>query len=212
MNQEEARETGSIAKNDRILALSDGLFAFAMTLLVLGLQVPTRDKISPAQLPRYVLSLHSSFLVWVISFLVIGSFWLGHHRLFDLLEGHDQRLAWLNLLLLLSIAFLPFPTGLIGQYGDTRFAVVFYAGSLFFSASVFMLMTWDASHDRRLLRKEASDEAVRVGLVRGATMQCVCLISIFASFVSLTAAIWSWLLIPVAQRLAVTVSRRLAAS
>jgi uncharacterized membrane protein len=195
-----AIEPGS--SNDRILALSDGVFAFAMTLLVLGLKVPDRSEVPPSALPRQVLSQWPGFLTWVISFLVIGTFWMAHHRQFKQLRSHDNRLVWLNLLLLLCVAFLPFPTALIGQYSDTQFAVIFYACSMLITSLSLMLIGLYAARSKLLVVGAVSGQSVRAGLVRGLTVEAICLLSIALSFVSLTAATLSWALIPVAHRFA----------
>jgi len=188
--------------NDRILSLSDCVFAFAMTLLVLGIDVPRAAQVSAAQLPRHVLEQWPSFLVWVISFLVIGSFWMAHHRLFKELQSHDDRLAFLNLVLLLGVAFLPFPTALIGQYSNSQFAVILYAASMFLTSSCMSLIGWHAAHAAGLVRSEAARRRLRDGRIRGLTLQAVCLVSVAVSFVTLTGAMLCWALIPFAHRFA----------
>jgi uncharacterized membrane protein len=199
---EKLPRAGELPGNARVQALSDGVFAFAMTLLVLGLEIPKPPGIAPSQLPHYVIGQWPSFLAWIISFLVIGSFWMAHHRLFSSLGSHDDGFVWLNLLVLLSVAFMPFPTSLIGQYSDSQFAVVFYACSLLLAACLMMLLQIYIARHQNLLHDPTSAAALRMGFIRSLAVEVVCLISIGVSFLSPSAALWCWTLILPAQRLA----------
>jgi uncharacterized membrane protein len=202
LENQKLRRAEELPGNERIQALSDGVFAFAMTLLVLGLEIPKPPVVAPAQLARYVLGQWPSFLAWVIAFLVIGSFWMAHHRLFKWIGSHDDGVAWLNLLVLLSVAFMPFPTSLIGRYSDSRFAVIFYACSLLLAASLMTLLQVYLARHQHLLHDRASVATIHAGLLRSLAVEVVCLISIGVSFLSPSAALWCWALIPPAQRLA----------
>ena len=100
----------------RVLAFSDGMFAIAMTLLVIGIEVPDlADADSVADLADALGDSSDSITSFVISFAVIGRYWLAHHNLFSLLGAFDRGLIGLNLVYLGLIAFLPFPTALFGQ-------------------------------------------------------------------------------------------------
>lgn len=74
-------------------------------------------------MPRQVLGLAPNIISFAISFLVIGSYWLAHRRIFHFIARYDHRLLRLNLLFLLCVAFMPFPSALLGRYGDAQFAV-----------------------------------------------------------------------------------------
>lgn len=90
----------------RILALSDGVFAIAITLLVIQIALPAT---AGADLPSALLRLWPRYLAYVLSFLVIARFWFSHHLAFRLITRYDGILVWLNLVLLMFVAFLPFP-------------------------------------------------------------------------------------------------------
>lgn len=92
----------------RILALSDGVFAIALTLLVLEIAVPATT--SDARLPKALLGLWPRYIAYLLSFVVIARFWVTHRLTFRLIGCGDDTLVWLNLLLLMFVAFLPFPT------------------------------------------------------------------------------------------------------
>lgn len=200
MQRSDMAEVDDAPDNGRILALSDGVFAFAMTLLVLGIPVPP-DDLPADQLAKYVLGHGTGFFIWVLSFLVIGTFWSAHHRLFKDLRSHDEPLILLNLIVLLCVAFMPYPTVLIGRYGNSQFAVILYAATLFATSSAMMLISLRALRMPALARSDAARARVRQGMMRGLSLQAVCIISIAVSFVSSGAALLCWALIPVAQRL-----------
>jgi uncharacterized membrane protein len=102
-----------------------------MTLLVLEIQVPDIPaNLVAEELPEQLLGLWPKYLSYVISFLVILSFWMAHHSIFSAIRGYDKVLIWLNLLFLMFVAFLPFPTSLLGDYGNQQVVVVIYTGSV----------------------------------------------------------------------------------
>jgi uncharacterized membrane protein len=116
---------------DRIIFFSDGVFAIAITLLVIGIRVPSLPSdVGNAELSRHLLDEWPRVLSYAVSFAVIGLYWIGHHRAFAHIRRFDHRLIVLNLLFLGLIAFLPWPTAVVGRYGGHRSAVVLYATSL----------------------------------------------------------------------------------
>jgi uncharacterized membrane protein len=113
--------------NERIIALSDGVFAIFITLLVLKVRVPDIPAaLVAAELPHALVDLLPKFMSHVISFAVLGIYWVGHHTMFMYIKRHDRVLLWLNILFLLFVSSMPFPTGLLGQYGDQQIALVIY--------------------------------------------------------------------------------------
>src|ERR1700710_2487095 len=108
---------------DRLGAFSDGVFAIAITLLVLNLQVPD---VPGKDLGKAISDLSAGFLAYGIGFAVVGGFWYDHHRLFSRLRHGSGRLVLVNLLLLACIGMMPFTTNLLGRY-DEPLAVPLYA-------------------------------------------------------------------------------------
>lgn len=119
----------------RIVAFSDGVFAIAITLLVLNLEVPPSGDDSAA-LASDLLELWPHLLAYVISFAVIGRFWLVHHRFFTTLGGFDGTLMVLNLAYLALIVLVPFSSDLLGEFGELAPAVMVYAGIIGLAALV----------------------------------------------------------------------------
>jgi len=148
-------------RTGRLEAFSDGVFAIAITLLVLDIAVPASAE---AHLLRSVADLWPSYLAYVVSVSTIGALWLGHVAITEYLERTDVGFVRLNLLLLLVIAFLPFPTRLfaefIGKDSPERVAVTIYGLSLLL-ASTLLLVLWRYAVRYRLVRPDAADEEVQ---------------------------------------------------
>ncbi|WP_448663187.1 TMEM175 family protein [Sphingomonas sp. CJ20] len=128
---------------ERLTFFSDAVFAIAITLLVIEIRPPVLHGADDAALRAGLLALAPNYIGFIVSFFVIGRFWLGHHRLFGQLARADDRLVFANLVLLLGIAFLPFPTAVFSEYANLRTATLFYAGWLvvlgLFNANVVRL-------------------------------------------------------------------------
>ena len=107
----------------RIEALSDGVFAVAMTLLIIDIRVPDLSS-DPGfgRLARDVLSLWPHFVTYAVSFLIVGLYWVSHHLLFDLIRRTDRGLMWINLFFLLFVVVIPFSTALLGSHNHNYFA------------------------------------------------------------------------------------------
>ena len=119
-----------LAKN-RIEALADGIFAVAMTLLVLDIKSPQNLRYETTDdLVDHLLTLAHSFAMYAISFLVLAIFWIGHHVLFHFVRHVDRRLLWLNVAFLLCVTFVPFSTDLLGDHGHLPLPVVVYGLNL----------------------------------------------------------------------------------
>src|SRR5918998_1397528 len=125
---------------DRLIFFSDAIFAIVMTLLILEIRAP--DNVPPdvaaTEVPNLVWALWPKFFSYVLSFLVIGTYWIAHHQTFRYVRSYNRALLWLNLAFLLNVTFVPFPTDLLGEYGELRFSGIFYAASL---GTVRLLLT-----------------------------------------------------------------------
>jgi TMEM175 potassium channel family protein len=97
----------------RVEAFSDGVFAIAITLLIIEVRVPHAGA---GDLAGELADLWPSYSAYVVSFIIIGIIWVNHHQIFERIVGVDRPLLFLNLLMLLTVAFLPFPTALLGEY------------------------------------------------------------------------------------------------
>ncbi len=125
----------------RVEAFSDGVFAIAITLLILEIKVPREDAAGP--LAAQLMRLWPSYLAFLASFANIGVMWLNHHRLFGLIRRSDDGLVGLNLLLLLGVTFVPFPTAVLAEHllgHEQRTAGLLYAGTFVALAIVFNVL------------------------------------------------------------------------
>jgi uncharacterized membrane protein len=178
---------------DRIVFFSDAVFAIAITILVLDIRVP--DGLSPAELPAEVLGLWPKYLGYAISFLVLAVYWQAHHRVFKPIRGYDGTLVWLNFFFLMAIAFLPFPTSLLGEYGGQRISVAVYGANAAAASLLLSAISWYAIKGHRLVAHDLDEEQGRLRWLQGLAVAAVFLASIGVSFFSPTAAMYSWLLL-----------------
>ena len=180
---------------DRIVFFSDAVFAIAITILVLDIQVPYG--LSPAKLPAEVLGLWPKYLSYVVSFLVLAIYWQAHHRVFRPIRGYDGTLVWLNFLFLMAVAFLPFPTSLLGEYGREQVSVVIYAANAAVASLLLSAISWYAGRGHRLVPPDHDDEESKIRRLQGLAVPAVFLASIGVSFFSPMAAMYSWLLLAI---------------
>ena len=149
----------------RILALSDGVFAIAMTLLTLEIAVPAAT--IDTHLPKALLELWPQYLAYFLSFVVIARFWVAHHLYFRLIGRYDSVLVWRNLLLLMFVAFLPFPTAVLGSHNGSPAAAILYAAAVILAGAASVASWWYASGRGRLLRPDIGQARVRALRARG---------------------------------------------
>ncbi|HYK93392.1 MAG TPA: TMEM175 family protein [Thermoplasmata archaeon] len=187
----------------RPIALADGVFAFALTLLVLQLTIPlglcTASATSAAPSAQACSGLvaqalandYRAFLGYVETFLIIAIWWVSHHRVFRFIERYDSALLWLNLCFLLTVAVAPFVVGLFLQYPDTSPALFLF--SLEMAMSGFLLAAiWAYAGYRNLLSAEA-DPVIRKYLsTRGWALPAFFLAGAFISLVSPSVVQFVW--------------------
>lgn len=183
---------------ERLIFFSDAVFAIAITLLVIDIRLPSN---AGEDLTGALRHLMPNFLGFAISFLVIAAYWMAHHRTFRRIHRYDGTLIWINTLLLMSVAFLPFSTSLISSYGSQVTAVVFYALNLLTTSSLFVVTWLYAVASGRLVDvRPTRTETLQTGL-RLSVPSLVILASIGIAQRSTNAAEYSWLSIPILQSL-----------
>jgi len=199
---------GNSAPNEtaRIEAFSDGVFAIAITLLILEIRVPPQT--AEGVLRDALLGLWPSYLAFLASFMTIGVMWLNHHRLFILINKKDDGLIALNLLLLLGITWLPFPTALLaehllGPHVDEQAAAVVYAGS-FFAISVVFNVMWRYAVRVKIVNDDLNVAAITkqyafgpimyallVGIAFFSAEWCLVLSALYALYFALPPSLWN---------------------
>ncbi len=170
----------------RLIALADGVFAIVMTLLVFQLAVPIAA--DTHRLGSALAEMWPEFLIYVLSFLVLGLFWLIHHLVFDPVERYDTTLIWLNILFLMLSSLVPFSTGLFIEHGAvTVTALVYGFNMVFVFATAWAIFTY-ATTGNRLASSDFDPEIARGGTRMGFVYMTVMLIAISVSLLSPVAA------------------------
>ena len=153
---------------DRIQALTDGIFAISMTLLVLGLEVPRVSPDAAGDALRRMLSDDwPRFEDYALSFLLLGVFWVGHHRQFHFIKRTNETFLWINIIVLMFVAMIPFSTSVMASYDALQQAAVIFEVNLLVIGLGYLLMWTYATADSRLIDPADIGER-RIQLVRSA--------------------------------------------
>lgn len=184
---------------ERVVFFSDAVFAIVITLLVLELKVPHLTEHNEPALQHALFELIPNVLGFVISFLIIGLMWVEHHRIFRYIDDYDGGLLWRNLLLLLCVSFVPFPTALFSENFWSRTAFILYTAS-FGGVATAKLLIWRHAAKAGLLKKEVGPMLEQRIARRSMAVPLACAIAIGLSFISIFIAPLSFVLIPVFAR------------
>ncbi|MFD9124189.1 TMEM175 family protein [Kitasatospora sp. NPDC059571] len=155
----------------RLEAFSDGVFAIAITLLVLDLNVPEPDALDGQSLRHALAHQWPAYFAYLVSFLVIGIIWINHHAMCALARRVDRRTLFANLFLLLTVSVIPFPTRLLATYltaghGDSHTAAAIYAATMVAMGLAFSLLFLAFTRDARNLHAPIPPEALRSAMRR----------------------------------------------
>jgi uncharacterized membrane protein len=181
------KETG------RIEAFSDGVFAIAITLLVLDIKVPS-DLSSAAALRQTLGDQWPVYLAFVISFATVGIIWINHHRVLTLISRSDHTFLLLNTFLLLWVAVVPFPTSLLARSLAQKpevaiIGAMVYSATFFLISVAFNLLWRYASYKNRLIDKRANPDSVRAISRSYAFGPLLYLVAFVLAFVSAPASV-----------------------
>jgi uncharacterized membrane protein len=171
----------------RIVAFSDGVFAIAITLLVLPLDIPKHT----TDLAQALWSLEDDFFAYAVSFAVVGKYWLSHHRFYGSLERFDNTLMGLNLLYLAWVVLVPFTSEMLGRFAEDSASTVAYAAVMAAASGTFVVQILYA-YRKGLMRPEARDEQRYAGPAN-LLFTVIFLLSIPVAFISTFAAQGMWL-------------------
>ncbi len=193
----EQKQLEKFSAEDRLIMLCDGIFAIAITLLVINIKLPsglTEDKFNGALRTQ----LFSQVLFYLITFLVIAGYWSEHRRLMRLIERIDRRFISLTFLFLAFIAFFPVTSSIVGEGYGYRSAVILYtlafAGCGFSSLLLWLYASWH----RRLIDPQTSQDEIISRGINIALAPTYFSLSLLLLFSSITPAdiFWTWLLLP----------------
>jgi uncharacterized membrane protein len=177
---------------ERLIFFSDAVFAIAITLLVLDVKLPHES----LPFDVAIMATLGKLQAFALSFLVIGIYWVNHHRLFQSVTASSAALLRVNLLMLLMVSFLPFPTTIIAEYKPAPGPVIFYALSVAGLGVMYFLVAWTALRPP-LMRESVTEVDRHILLARAASGPLVFIGSAIVAVNAPRAAMYSWLLIPV---------------
>jgi uncharacterized membrane protein len=179
---------------ERLIFFSDAVFAIAITLLALEIRLPAGQDIgSDAELVAALAGIWPRYLSYIVSFLVISMYWMAHHRMFRSIARYDRHMLFRNLLLLLCIGFVPFPTATLGEYANSV-ATIFYALTMVVTGLVSARLWWYASGEHRhLLVVPLTAAELWASRLRSLAAPAVLLLSIAIALWNDDAAKLSWI-------------------
>lgn len=169
----------------RIEAFSDGVFSIVMTLLVLDIRLPhhTEGNMTNGELLELLTALGPVLRSYVISFTVLGMYWVAQHAYFHLfVKQVDRVTAWLNLLFLMLIVFIPFTTNLIGQYPYNEVAIASYGVNIIGCGLTLYVMLLFMIHNRHMMHDDVSPTLIRHATIRVLIVPGFAVLGIMAGF------------------------------
>ena len=177
------------------MAFSDGIFTIAITLLVLEIRLPEipSAEIDALFLPS-IAAIMPKMLGFILSFFIIAMYWLSYHRIFRFIRETDRTLVGQNILFLFFIVLMPFPTYLLGLYGDHRAIVMFYAANVAVVSAVLALMWRHASTNRRLIDPDLDQGVIRFLWIRSLVPVGIFSLSLLVALASPFLAMLMWVL------------------
>src|SRR6476661_692357 len=140
-------------KTEYVISFSDALFAFAITLMAITIEIPNfPNNITESELTKRLgEALIPNIVHYIISFLVVGMYWIAYHRVFEYIKRIDMTLIWLNLIFLFFISLVAYFTGLLATYDTYRIVVISFASVLSAAGFTLFIITWYATHNRNFV-------------------------------------------------------------
>jgi uncharacterized membrane protein len=183
-------------KPEHVISFGDAIFAFAITLMTLSIDIPDLPpNLTESQLVSRLYEMYPQVESYIISFAVIAIFWISYHQIFNYIKESHISMVYLNLLFLLLITFLSVTTSLVINYGSYQIPYVIYCIVVIMTSSLLALIWWIATKDYRLVDKDIHPLFVRGVMVNLLLFPFVFAISILVSFFNLDIAQYLWLII-----------------
>ena len=183
-------------KPEHVVSFGDAIFAFAITLMTLSIDIPDLpEDLTEPQLLSRLYEMYPQVESYLISFAVIAIFWVSYHQVFNFIKESHISMVYLNLLFLLFITFLSVTTSLVINYSSYQIPYVIYSIIVIMTSSLLALIWWHATKDHRLVDKNIHPLFVRGVMVNLLSIPFIFAISIFVSFFDLNIAQYLWLII-----------------
>ncbi len=196
---ESSREKSTVSlSTSRLEALTDGIFAIAMTLLVLTLTLPDAMQ-TKLGLSDLLIGQWPKFFNYALSFLLLAVFWVVDHRQFHFIHRTDGKHLWINIGILMFVALMPFTTDVVGDYSHQALAELLFSGNLFILGLLFLLNWWYACYHHRLVAPDLDKKIILTGIRANFVTPVIALVSMGLSVILPRWALWVYILIPVIQ-------------
>ncbi|MGI9009792.1 MAG: TMEM175 family protein [Nitrososphaeraceae archaeon] len=183
-------------KVEHVISFSDAVFAFAITLMALSIDIPNLPSdLTQAELVDKLYGLFPQFESYIISFAVIAIFWVSYHQVFNHIKGSHIIMVYLNLLFLLLITLLSLSTSLVINYGGYHIPYIIYSFMVILTSSLLAMIWWHATKDKLLIDKNLHSLYIKGVMINLISIPLVFTISIIISFVNLDIAEYFWLVI-----------------
>jgi uncharacterized membrane protein len=184
-----------ISRN-RLEALVDSIFAFAMTLLVTGLVIPHLSKTeAEAKLAISIAGMRSEFISFLVAFFVLASFWLMHHRQFYYVHRVDSGIMRITLFILACVVLMPFTTNISGDYSEVQVAVDLFHVNMFSLGLFFLIHWWYLARNPDITSVEISSRDASNGMLRCLITPFISALGFVLSFISPSWSMATYLLI-----------------
>ena len=188
---------------ERIVFFSDAVMAIAITLLAIDIRVPEIEPaLAAAELPAQLRAITPNLLTFFISFIVIGIYWISHHRYFNYIKRYDTRLMLLNLMFLFFIACMPFVASLLGRFPAMPIALIIYTLAVAALGTSMALIWRYASGQHRLIDPNLEASTIEIINIRLFVAPLMFLVAVPFAFVGTLAVIIIWWLSPLSVLLA----------
>jgi uncharacterized membrane protein len=183
-------------KPEHVISFGDAIFAFAITLMTLSIDIPDLPtNLTESQLSSRLYDLYPQVESYIISFAVIAIFWISYHQVFNFITRSHISMVYLNLLFLLLITFLSITTSLVIEYDSYQIPYVIYCVVVIMTSSLLALIWWYATKNYRFVDKDIHPLFIRGLMLNLLLVPFVFAISILVSFFDLDIAQYLWLLI-----------------
>lgn len=191
-----SRSFTPLIKLEHVISFSDAVFAFAITLMALSIEIPDLPpNLTELELMTKLGEMYTGFESYLISFAIIAVFWISYHQIFNFIIGSHMTIVYLNLLFLLFITLLSISTSLIINYGSYQVPFIIYSIVVILSSSLLAVIWWYATKDYKLIDKNVNPLFIRGSMINLISIPVVFGISIFISFVDVDIAQYFWLII-----------------
>ena len=182
----------------RIAGLADGIFAVAMTLLVLDVKLPNGEVYTTNHdLLQRIVSLERTYVIYFVSFIVLGMYWVAHHAVFHYIRYVDHTLLWINLFFLFVITSVPFGTDMLGDHSTLTFPYLYFGGKVLLLSSLLLGQIVYLRRHPELAQGSLTSAIVRQFVKRTAIFVMVPVLSMLAVFYNMRLALYIYFLLPV---------------